>query len=138
MAGLIAKVKPHQIYASEDLAGPHSTHRICLDSLFKALEDLKNERYMNDCRVWLYRGAWHEWDIHEIEMTVPMSPDQVLKKRNAIFYHQSQKDGALYQGDDSREFWMRAEDRNRETAEKYNALGLADYAALEAFRRFYF
>ncbi len=138
MTGLIARIKPHQIFASEDLAGPHSTHRICLDSLFTALKNLKNERYMGDCRVWLYRGAWYEWDIHEIEMTVPMSPDQVLKKRNAIFYHQSQKDGALYQGDDSREFWMRAEDRNRETAEKYNALGLADYAALEAFRRYYF
>jgi glucosamine-6-phosphate deaminase len=138
MTELINKIKPHQIFASEDLAGPHSTHRICLDSLFKALKNLKDKRYLNDCRVWLYRGAWYEWDIHEIEMTVPMSPDQVLKKRNAIFYHQSQKDGALYQGDDSREFWMRAEDRNRETAEKYNSLGLADYAALEAFRRFYF
>ena len=93
---------------------------------------------MKDCRVWLYRGAWYEWNIHEIVMTVPMSPDQILKKRQAIFYHQSQKDGALFQGDDSREFWMRAEDRNRETAEKYNALGLADYAALEAFRRYDF
>ncbi|MEN8123904.1 MAG: glucosamine-6-phosphate deaminase [Bacteroidota bacterium] len=138
MSDLISKIKPHQIYASEDLAGPHSTHKVCLDSLFLTIKQLKGEKYMNDCRVWLYRGAWHEWDIHEIEMTVPMSPDQVLKKRQAIFYHQSQKDGALFQGDDSREFWMRAEDKNKETAEKYNTLGLADYAALEAFRRYYF
>lgn len=93
---------------------------------------------MDDCWVWLYRGAWHEWDIHEIDMAVPMSPDQVKKKRQAIFYHQSQKDGVLFQGDDSREFWMRAEDRNKETAGKYNDLGLADYAALEAFKRYYF
>ncbi len=138
MKDLISKVKPHQIYASEDLAGPHSTHKFCLDSLFYTLKHLKDEKYMEDCRVWLYRGAWHEWDIHEIEMVVPMSPDQILKKRHAIFYHQSQKDGALFQGDDSREFWMRAEDKNRETAEKYNALGFADYAALEAFRRYSF
>ena len=138
MNDLISKVKPHQIYASEDLAGPHSTHKFCLDSLFYTLKQLKVEKYMKDCRVWLYRGAWHEWDINEIEMVVPMSPDQILKKRHAIFYHQSQKDGALFQGDDSREFWMRAEDKNRETAEKYNALGFADYAALEAFRRYYF
>lgn len=136
MNDLITKVKPHQIFASEDLAGPHSTHKFCLDSLFNSLKQLKNEKFMKDCRVWLYRGAWHEWDIHEIEMVVPMSPDQILKKRHAIFYHQSQKDGALFQGDDSREFWMRAEDKNRETAEKYNALGFADYAALEAFRRY--
>ncbi len=138
MNDLISKVKPHQIYASEDLAGPHSTHKFCLDSLFYTLKQLKDEKYMKNCRVWLYRGAWHEWDINEIEMVVPMSPDQILKKRHAIFYHQSQKDGALFQGDDSREFWMRAEDKNRETAEKYNALGFADYAALEAFRRYYF
>jgi len=138
MKSLISEIQPHQIYASEDLASPHSTHKVCLNSLFSSLELLKTESFMNDCRVWLYRGAWYEWDIHDIKMTVPMSPDQVLKKRQAIFYHQSQKDGALFQGDDSREFWMRAEDRNRETAEKYNALGLADYAALEAFRRYYF
>jgi glucosamine-6-phosphate deaminase len=93
---------------------------------------------MKECWVWLYRGAWHEWEIHEIEMAVPMSPDQVLKKRQAIFFHQSQKDGVLFQGDDSREFWMRVEDRNKDTAEKYHALGLADYEALEAFRRYRF
>ena len=91
---------------------------------------------MNDCWLWLYRGAWHEWDIHEIEMAVPMSPDQVLKKRYAIFCHQSQKDGVMFQGDDAREFWMRAEERNRDTAQKYRNLGLSDYAAIEAFVRY--
>ncbi|MEN8187599.1 MAG: glucosamine-6-phosphate deaminase [Bacteroidota bacterium] len=138
MNQLISDIKPHQIYAAGDLADPHGTHKVCLDSLFKSLEELKNEEYMDDCWVWLYRGAWHEWDMHEIEMAVPMSPDQVKKKRQAIFYHQTQKDGVLFQGDDSREFWMRAEDRNRETAEKYHDLGFADYAALEAFRRYHF
>ncbi|MCK5677763.1 MAG: glucosamine-6-phosphate deaminase [Flavobacteriaceae bacterium] len=138
MTDLISNIKPHQIYAAGDLADPHGTHKVSLDALFKALEQLKSNKYMDDCWVWLYRGAWHEWETHEIEMAVPMSPDQVLKKRQAIFYHQSQKDGVLFQGDDSREFWMRAEDRNKETAKKYNDLGLADYAALEAFRRYYF
>lgn len=93
---------------------------------------------MDDCWVWLYRGAWHEWDIHDIEMAVPMSPDQVQKKKQAIFYHQSQKDGVMFQGDDSREFWMRVEDRNKETAKKYHSLGMADYAAFEAFKRYHF
>ena len=138
MNDMISTIKPHQIYAAGDLADPHGTHKVCLDALFVSLKELKNEKYMNDCWVWLYRGAWHEWEIHEIEMAVPMSPDQVKKKRQAIFYHQSQKDGVLFQGDDSREFWMRAEDRNKETAKKYNDLGLADYAALEAFRRYHF
>ena len=138
MNDLISTIKPHQIYAAGDLADPHGTHKVCLDALFMSLKELKGEKYMKNCWVWLYRGAWHEWDIHEIEMAVPMSPDQVKKKRQAIFYHQSQKDGVLFQGDDSREFWMRAEDRNKETAKKYNDLGLADYAALEAFRRYHF
>jgi len=138
MKDLISQIKPHQIYAAGDLADPHGTHKVALDSLFIALEDLKSQKYMSDCWVWLYRGAWHEWDTHEIEMAVPMSPDQVLKKRQAIFYHQSQKDGVMFQGDDLREFWMRAEDRNKETAKKYTDLGLADYAAFEAFRRYHF
>ncbi|WKK66980.1 glucosamine-6-phosphate deaminase [Lutimonas zeaxanthinifaciens] len=138
MKDIIAEIKPHQIYAAGDLADPHGTHKVCLDSLFLALEDLKKESYMDDCWVWLYRGAWHEWDIHDIEMAVPMSPDQVLKKKQAIFYHQSQKDGVMFQGDDSREFWVRAEDRNKETAKKYNSLGMADYAAFEAFKRYHY
>ena len=138
MTNLIKRIKPHQIYAAGDLADPHGTHKVCLDALFKALEDLKNEKYMDNCWVWLYRGAWHEWESHEIEMAVPLSPDQILRKRHAIFYHQSQKDGVMFQGDDSREFWVRVEDRNRLTAKKYNDFGLADYAAIEAFKRYHF
>lgn len=138
MKNLISTIKPHQIYAAGDLADPHGTHKVCLDSLFMSLEALKGEKYLDDCWVWLYRGAWHEWEIHEIEMAVPMSPGQVMKKRQAIFYHQSQKDGVMFQGDDSREFWMRVEDRNAMTAKKYHDLGLSDYAALEAFKRYHF
>ena len=108
---LIELIKPHQIYAAGDLADPHGTHRVCLDIVFESLKRLKSKNFMKDCWVWLYRGAWHEWEIHEIEMAVPMSPDQVLRKRKAIFYHQSQKDGVMFQGDDKREFWIRAEDR---------------------------
>jgi glucosamine-6-phosphate deaminase len=135
---LIEDIKPHQIYAAGDLADPHGTHKVCLDALFESLEILKHKSYMEDCWVWLYRGAWHEWEPYQIEMAVPMSPDQVLKKRHAIFYHQSQKDGVMFQGDDNREFWVRVEDRNRLTAKKYNDLGLADYAAIEAFKRYHF
>ncbi len=138
MCDIIEDIKPHQIYAAGDLADPHGTHKVCLDSLFDALKILKTKSFMDDCWVWLYRGAWHEWESYQIEMAVPMSPDQVLKKRHAIFFHQSQKDGVMFQGDDSREFWVRVEDRNRLTAKKYNDLGLADYAAIEAFKRYHF
>ncbi|NOY47655.1 MAG: glucosamine-6-phosphate deaminase [Chlorobi bacterium] len=138
VSNIIEEIKPHQIYAAGDLADPHGTHKVCLDAVFAALEALKPKAFMDDCWVWLYRGAWHEWESYEIEMAVPMSPDQVLKKRHAIFYHQSQKDGVMFQGDDYREFWVRVEDRNRLTAEKYNALGLAEYAAIEAFKRYCF
>jgi glucosamine-6-phosphate deaminase len=138
MTQVIKEVKPHQIYAAGDLADPHGTHKVCLDAVFAALEDLKSEPFLTDCWVWLYRGAWHEWDIHEIEMCVPMSPAQVIKKRNAIFAHQSQKDGVMFQGDDTREFWMRAEERNKDTANKYKALGMSAYAAMEAFVRYKF
>ena len=135
---LIKKIKPHQIYAAGDLADPHGTHRVCLDIVFESLKILKPREFMDNCWLWLYRGAWHEWDIHEIEMAVPMSPDQVLRKRKAIFYHQSQKDGVMFQGNDHREFWIRAEERNAATAKKYQALGLAEYAAIEAFRRYFY
>ncbi|HEY1193362.1 glucosamine-6-phosphate deaminase [Flavobacterium sp.] len=138
MCDIIERIKPHQIYAAGDLADPHGTHKVCLDSLFEALKRLKQKDFMKDCWVWLYRGAWHEWESYQIDMAVPMSPDQVLKKRHAIFYHQSQKDGVMFQGDDSREFWVRVEDRNRLTAEKYHNLGLADYSAIEAFKRYHF
>ncbi|MBT7695005.1 MAG: glucosamine-6-phosphate deaminase [Cryomorphaceae bacterium] len=137
-ASLINKIKPHQIYAAGDLEDPHGTHKVCLDLVFEALESLKGEKFIKDCWLWLYRGAWLEWDIHEIDMAVPMSPAQVLRKRNAIFFHQTQKDGVMFQGQDLREFWVRAEERNNETAEKYKKMGLADYAAIESFKRHYY
>jgi glucosamine-6-phosphate deaminase len=135
---LIRQVKPHQIYCAGDLADPHGTHKVCLDIIFAALERLKHEDFMKDCWVWLYKGAWQEWNIHEIEMAVPMSPDQVRQKRLGIFIHQSQKDVVPFQGTDSREFWERAEDRNANTAELYDHLGLQKYAAMEAFVRYHF
>tara|TARA_R110002012_G_scaffold94447_3_gene228733 strand:+ start:1640 stop:3568 length:1929 start_codon:yes stop_codon:yes gene_type:complete len=130
---LIEEIKPHQIYAAGDLADPHGTHKVCLDAIFEALKQIKHKDFMKDCWLWLYRGAWQEWGIDEIDMAVPMGPDQVIEKRFGIFKHQSQKDGVVFQGADSREFWQRAEDRNRETAELYDKLGLAHYAAMEAF-----
>ncbi|MEH6681271.1 MAG: glucosamine-6-phosphate deaminase [Sediminicola sp.] len=135
---LINEIKPHQIYAAGDLADPHGTHKVCLDAVFAAVRSLKEKDFMKDCWVWLYRGAWQEWGMDEIEMAVPMGPDQVLQKRHGIFKHQSQKDGVVFQGSDSREFWQRAEDRNRETAEEYDRLGLSHYAAMEAFVRWKF
>jgi len=132
---LLVKIKPHQVYAAGDLADPHGTHRVCLDAIFQSFKNLKKEKWMKDCWLWLYRGAWHEWGIHEIEMAVPLSPLELLKKRRAIFMHQSQKDSAPFPGSDAREFWQRAEDRNTETAATYNALGLAEYEAMEAFVR---
>jgi glucosamine-6-phosphate deaminase len=138
VANVIAEVKPHQIYAAGDLADPHGTHKVCLDAIFEAIRRLRDQPFMDDCWVWLYKGAWAEWDIDLIEMAIPMSPDQVLKKRLGIFKHQSQKDGVVYQGSDSREFWQRAEDRNKATADLYNMLGLAEYAAMEAFVRWKF
>jgi glucosamine-6-phosphate deaminase len=136
VAALIEKVKPHQVYAAGDLADPHGTHRVCLDAIFAAFHQLRpKHEWMKDCWLWMYRGAWHEWAVHEIEMAVPMSPQQLRKKRQAIFMHQSQKDRPPFPGDDKREFWQRAEDRNRETAHTYRSLGLAEYEAMEAFVR---
>jgi glucosamine-6-phosphate deaminase len=135
VAALIEVIQPHQIYAAGDLADPHGTHKICLDIILKALNCIKTQAFFNDCSLWLYKGAWAEWELDQIEMAVPMSPDQVLKKRYGIFKHQSQKDGVLFQGSDNREFWQRAEERNRTTAQLYNQLGLAEYAAMEAFVR---
>lgn len=130
---LIRALKPHQIYVAGDLSDPHGTHRVCLDAVFRALEIVKDEPWAKDCKVWMYRGAWQEWDIGDIEMAVPISPEELLKKRQAIFKHQSQKDGVVFPGSDSREFWQRAEDRNRGTAQLYDALGMAEYEAMEAF-----
>ncbi len=135
---LIEQIKPHQIYAAGDLSDPHGTHRVCLDAIFRAIEQLKEQVWMKQCYVWLYRGAWQEWEIEQIDMAVPLSPDELMRKRRAIFKHQSQKDRPLFPGHDSREFWQRAEARNRETARLYDLLGLPEYEALEAFKRYYF
>lgn len=132
---LLRTTKPQQVFAAGDLADPHGTHKVCLDIIFEALKRIKSEGddWVNDCWLWLYKGAWQEWNIDEIEMAVPMSPDQVLKKRYGIFIHQSQKDMVPFQGSDSREFWQRAEERNAATADLYAQLGLTHYAAMEAF-----
>jgi glucosamine-6-phosphate deaminase len=135
---MIRKVKPHQIYAAGDLADPHGTHRVCLEAIMQAVINLKDEPWMKDCWVWLYRGAWHEWPVEEIEMAVPISPEELVRKRRAIFKHQSQKDNVMYQGNDKREFWERAENRNQSTAQIYDTLGLAEYEAMEAFVRWKF
>ena len=138
MNHLIKSIRPHQIYAAGDLADPHGTHRLCIDALQQSLSQLRKEPFLKDCWVWLYRGAWHEYEPYEIDMAVPMSPAQVRRKRRAIFFHQTQKDGVMFQGNDPREFWVRAEDSNRETAAIYRDLGLSDYAAIEAFKRYYY
>jgi len=135
---LLEKIKPHQIFAAGDFADPHGTHKVCFDILIQALERLKDKEWIKDCWLWLYRGAWHEFDTHEIQMAVPLSPQEVERKRFAIFKHQSQKDRPVFPGDDAREFWVRAEDRTRETAKAYDKLGLAEYEAMEAFVRWKF
>ncbi len=137
---ILRKVKPHQIYCAGDLADPHGTHKVCLEVIFESMRRLKaaGDEWVKDCWVWLYKGAWQEWDISEIEMAVPMSPDQVMKKRFGIFIHQSQKDSVPFQGTDAREFWQRAEIRNANTADLYARLGLTKYAAIEAFVRWHY
>ena len=133
---LLERVKPQQIYAAGDLSDPHGTHRVCLAVILAALAEVKGRPWAEDCQLWLYRGAWQEWEPHEIEMAVPLSPDEVERKRMAIFKHESQKDRALFPGaSDPREFWQRAEDRNRETARIYDKLGLPEYEAIEGFVR---
>jgi glucosamine-6-phosphate deaminase len=137
---LIADIQPHQIYVAADLADPHGTHRKCTDVVLAAVEEEKaaGATWLDDCRIWMYRGAWAEWDIADIEMCVPMSPEELLEKRNAILRHQSQMEGAPFMGDDVRLFWQRAQDRNRETAKRYDELGLACYEAMEAFVEYKF
>ena len=130
---LLREVQPPQVYAAGDLRDPHGTHRTCLSAVLQACEKCHEETWYNDCTVYLYRGAWHEWEPHEIEMAVPLSPNEVVLKRNAIFKHESQKDRAVFPGHDPREFWQRAEDRNAKTARLYDQLGLAEYEAIEGF-----
>jgi glucosamine-6-phosphate deaminase len=132
-AELLEKIKPHQIYAAGDLSDPHGTHRVCLNAIFRAIDRIKTRDWFRNTEVWLYRGAWQEWEPEAIEMAVPLSPIELLRKRNAVFKHQSQKDRAMFPGNDEREFWQRAEARNRQTAKIYDQLGLAEYEAIEGF-----
>lgn len=129
----IETVKPHQIYVAGDLADPHGTHKVCLDAILAAIDMMKEEEWFKDCRVWMYRGAWMEWEIDHIEMAVPLSPEELRQKRNAILRHQSQMESAPFLGDDERLFWQRSEERNKATADMYWKLGLASYEAIEAF-----
>ena len=130
---LLLEIKPDQMFVAGDLADPHGTHKVCLDAVLAAIDEVKDEEWMKNCRVWMYRGAWAEWEMDHIEMAVPISPEELRFKRNAILKHQSQAESAPYLGDDERLFWQRAEDRNRATAELYRQLGLASYEAIEAF-----
>lgn len=135
---LLQEVKPHQIFAAGDLSDPHGTHRVCFQAIIQACEELRGEEWFKDCRVWMYRGAWQEWDVAEAEMAVPLSPEEVEIKREAIFRHQSQKDRPLFPGSDKREFWQRAEERNHDTAVLYDKLGMAEYQAIELFVKYKF
>jgi glucosamine-6-phosphate deaminase len=137
---LLREIKPQQVYCAGDFADPHGTHIVCFNVVVESLKRIKTagDEWINACWLWLYKGAWQEWNIEEIEMAIPMSPDQVLKKRFGIFIHQSQKDMVPFQGSDSREFWQRAEARNEATANLYADLGLTHYAAMEAFVRWHY
>lgn len=130
---LIEEIKPHEIFVAGDLADPHGTHKVCTDAVFAAIDEMKDDEWMKDCRIWMYRGAWAEWEIDHIEMAVPISPEELRSKRNSILKHQSQMENAPFLGNDDRLFWQRAEDRNRATAKLYHDLGLASYEAIEAF-----
>ncbi|MCB0774779.1 MAG: glucosamine-6-phosphate deaminase [Chitinophagaceae bacterium] len=137
---LLRKIKPQQVYCAGDFADPHGTHIVCFNVVVEALKKIKadGDEWIKDCWLWLYKGAWQEWNIEEIEMAIPMSPDQVMQKRFGIFIHQSQKDMVPFQGSDAREFWQRAEERNADTAGLYASLGLTQYAAMEAFVRWHY
>ena len=134
---LISSLKPHMVFMAGDLADPHGTHRVCTEAALTALEQLKEEGagWLDQTHVWMYRGAWMEWELGRVDMAVPLSPDEVIKKRHAIFRHISQKDIVPFPGEDSREFWQRAEDRTQTTARQYDDLGMAEYQAIEVFLR---
>lgn len=133
VTSLLRRIEPHQVYAAGDLSDPHGTHRTCLESVTRAWSEVREESWAGDSTIWLYRGAWQEWEIDRIDMAVPLSPAELKRKINAIYKHESQKDKALFPGPDDREFWQRAEQRNMKTATTYDDLGLAEYEAIEAF-----
>ena len=130
---LLQRVQPHQIYLAGDLADPHGTHRVCTEAVLEAINQLQGEAWLKECHVWLYRGAWMEWELGKVDMAVPLSPDEVIKKRHAIYRHLSQKDIVPFPGEDPREFWQRAEERTGNTARLYDELGMAEYQAIEVF-----
>ena len=130
---LLREVRPHQIYAAGDLADPHGTHRTCMEAILEALDVTKDDDWREECHLWLYRGAWMEWNLGMVDMAVPLSPDEMLKKRHAIYRHLSQKDIVPFPGSDTREFWQRAEERTQNTAKLYDKLGMAEYQAIEVF-----
>ncbi|MBQ7812153.1 MAG: glucosamine-6-phosphate deaminase [Bacteroidales bacterium] len=134
---LLRKVRPHQIYLAGDLADPHGTHRVCTEAVLEAINQLQGESWLDECHVWLYRGAWMEWELGKVDMAVPLSPDEVIKKRHAIYRHLSQKDIVPFPGEDPREFWQRAEERTQNTARLYDELGMAEYQAIEVFVRLF-
>ena len=134
---LLQQVQPHQIYLAGDLADPHGTHRVCTEAVLEAINQLEGAEWLKECHVWLYRGAWMEWEIGKVDMAVPLSPGEVIKKRHAIYRHLSQKDIVPFPGDDPREFWQRAEERTGNTARLYNELGMAEYQAMEVFVRLF-
>ncbi len=136
MRQLLGDIRPHLIFAAGDLDDPHGTHRLCVHALREALARSTAESWFRETELWFYRGAWAEWELDEIDLAVPLSPGEVLRRRRAIFRHETQKDQALFLGDDRREFWQRTEDRSRRLADAYNALGLAEYEAIEAFKRY--
>ena len=133
VADLLREIQPQQVYAAGDLSDPHGTHRTCLTAVFRAMEHVSEDDWASKCVLWLYRGAWQEWPIERFDMAVPLSPEELRRKITAIFKHQSQKDKALFPGPDEREFWQRAEERNRGTAAALDSLGFAEYEAVEAF-----
>lgn len=133
---LLREIRPHQVYAAGDLADPHGTHAICLKAIIRAYDQVEKDPWFKDCYTWWYRGAWQEWDIEDVDMAVPISPLELSIKRSSIFKHESQKDAPVFPGDDPREFWQRAEARNRNTADLYNKLGMAEYEAMEVFARY--
>ena len=134
---LLREIKPHQIYAAGDLSDPHGTHRVCIEAVLAAMEVVQDEEWVKECRLWLYRGAWQEWDLDMVDMAVPLSPDEVIQNRHAIYRHLSQKDIVPFPGEDKREFWQRAEERNQNTARLYDKLGMAEYQAIEVFVRLF-
>lgn len=133
IVNILREIKPHQIYAAGDLADPHGTHRTCMEAVLGALQIVKDEEWLKDCHLWLYRGAWMEWNLGMVDMAVPLSPDEMMMKRLAIYRHISQKDIMPFPGSDPREFWQRAEERTQHTARLYDDLGMAEYQAIEVF-----